>query len=76
MRVQSGRRPSALNARAHSGYTGRIHDVRNIRRKGSFSETYELPRIFIKFRKIEGNLPLFGEALFRTLIAAGNARFS
>ena len=41
-----------------------------------FSEPDELPTIFIKFRKIAGDLPLFGETLFRTLIAAGNSRFS
>ena len=45
-------------------------------RQWSFSETGELPMIFIKFRKIAGNLPLFGEALFRTLIAAGGSSFS
>ena len=61
--------------REHSGYSGRIRDVRNIRRKGPFSETDELPTIFIKFRKIVGNLPLLGETLSRTLIAAGNAPF-
>ena len=45
-------------------------------RKGPFLETDELPRIFIKFRKIVDDLPLLGDALFRTLIVAGNARFS
>ena len=44
-------------------------------REGPFSETDELPMIFIKFRKIAGNLPLFDGALFRTLIAAGDSPF-
>ena len=44
-------------------------------RKGPVFETDELPTIFIKFRKAMNNLPLFGDALFRTPIAAGNGRF-
>ena len=32
--------------------------------KGPFLETNELPMLFIKFRKIADNLPLFGEAIF------------
>ena len=74
VRSQDAAHPSLM--RAHSGYSGRIQDVRNNRRKESFSETDELPRISIKFRKIVDNLPPFGETLFRTLIAAWSAPFS
>ena len=44
-------------------------------RQGPFSETGELHMILIKFRKIAANIPLFDEALFRTLIAAGVPHF-
>ena len=40
-----------------------------------FSDADELPAIFVKFRKIVANLPLFGEALYLTLIAAVNSPF-
>ena len=69
-RNQDAAHPSLTDA--HSGYSGRIRDVRNIRRKGPFSETDELSTIYIKFRKVVGNLPLLGATLFRTLIADGD----
>ena len=42
-------------------------------RKGPFSDTDELSAIFIKFREIAENVPLFRETIFRTLIADGDA---
>ena len=45
-------------------------------RKGAFPVTDESPMISLKLRRTMGNLPLFGEALFRTLIADGASPFS
>ena len=43
---------------------------------GPYSDTDELRSNFVKFREIAGNPPLFGETLFRILIAAGGFPFS
>ena len=45
-------------------------------RGGPVSGSEGLHMILLKFRGIAGNLPLLGEALFRTLISARNAPFS
>ena len=52
------------------------HSCDYVAKKGVILETHGFPGIFLKFRKILGNLSPSGEALFGTLIAAKNSPFS
>ena len=67
----SGRQAHIPDIQDVGRYSRRLQDFRNIRRKAPFSEKDELPAISIQFRKIMGNLPMRGDSIFRTLIAAG-----
>ena len=49
--------------------------MRLSRNKGAISETHGLPMLFLKFRKILGNVSPPGEAILRILIAAKDSTF-